>query len=76
MVGCGRLLCLFGAHGLVDEIHLAGVVLEETVGYVESHTKRGDGADFEVIEYQQWRFGASVDFDSGVGLRVGHCTQK
>jgi len=76
LVGCGRLLYVFGAHGLVDETHLVGVVIRETVWYVESHTRRGDGADFEVIEYQQWRFGASVDFDSGVGVRGGHRTQK
>ena len=67
---------MFGAHGLVDETHLMGVVLGEIVGYVESRTRRGDGADFEVIEYQQWRFGAPVDFDSGVGVRGGHRTQK
>ena len=70
------LLYLFGTHGLVDEIHLAGVVLGERVGYVESHTRRGDGSDFEVVEYQQWRLGASVDFDSGVGVRCGHRAQK
>ena len=57
---------MFGAHGLVDETHLVSVVIRETVGYVKRHTRRGDGADFEVIEYQQWRFMASVDFDSGV----------
>ena len=72
----GSFVHVFGSHGLVDETHLAGVVLGEFVGYVESHTRRGDGADFEVIEYQQWRFGASVDFDSGVGVRGGHRTPK
>lgn len=51
-----------GTHRPVDETHLVGVV---------SHTRMGDGADFEVMECQQWRFGASVDFDSGVGVRVG-----
>ena len=76
LVGCGRLLYVFGAHGHVDETHLAGVVIRETVGYVESHKRRGDGADFEVIECQQWCFGASVDFDSGVGGRGGHRTQN
>ena len=67
---------MFGAYGLVDETHLAGVVLGESVGYMESHTRRGDGADFEVIEYQQWRFGALVDFYSGVGVHGGHRAQK
>ena len=76
MAGCGRFLYVFGAHGLVDETHLMGVVLGERVGYVESRTRRSDGADFEVIEYQQWRFGASGDFDLGVGVRCGHRTQK
>ena len=52
--------------------HLVGVVMRETVWYVEIHTRRGDGADFEVVDYQQWRCGASVDFDSGVGVRGGH----
>ena len=74
MVGCGMLLYVFGAPGLVNETHLVGVVIWESVGYVESHTRRGDGADFEVIECQQWCFGASVDFDSGVGGRGGHRT--
>jgi hypothetical protein len=76
LVDCGRLLYVFGAHGLVDETHLAGVVIRGTVGYVESHTRRGDGADFEVIECQQWRFWASADFESGVGGRCGHRTHK
>ena len=67
---------MFGAHGLVDETHSVGVVSWETVGYVESHTRRVDSADFEVIDYQQWRFGASVDFDSGVGVCGGHCTRR
>ena len=48
---------MFGAPGLVNEAYLVGVVLGESVGYVESHTRRSDGADFEVIECQQWRFG-------------------
>ena len=76
MVGCGRFLYVFGAHGSVDEAYLVGIVIRETAGNVESHTRRGDGADFEVIEYQQWRFGASVDFDSGVVVRGGHRTLK
>ncbi len=66
---------MFGAHGLVDDTSL-DVVIRETVGYVESNTRRSDGADFKVIKYQQWRFGASVDFYSGVGVRVGHRTRK
>ena len=60
----------------MDETYLVGVVVRESVGDVESHTRRGDGSDFEVIEYQQWRFGASVAFDSGVGGRGGHRTQN
>lgn len=67
---------MFRAHGLVNETYLAGVVLGESVGNVESHTRSGDGADFEVIEYQQWSFGASGDFDSGVGGRGGHRSHK
>jgi len=67
---------VFGAHGLVDETHLVGVVIWETVWYVECLTRRDDGSDFEVIEYQQWRFGASVDFYSGVGVHGGHRAQK
>ena len=67
---------MLGAHGLVNETQLVGAVIRDTEGYVERHTRRGDGTDFEVIYYQQWRFGASVDFDSGVGVRGGHCTQK
>ena len=76
LVGCGRLLYVFGAHRPVYEAHLVGVVIRETVWYVEIHTRRGDGTDFEIVDYQQWRFGASVDFDSGVGERGGHRTQK
>ena len=50
MVGCGRLLYVFGAHGLVDETRLVGAVIRESVWYVESQTRRVDGSDFEVIE--------------------------
>ena len=67
---------MFGAHRPVDETHLMGVVFRDTEGYVESHTRRGDGADFEVIENQQWCFGASVDFDSRVGVSGGHRMQN
>ena len=76
MADHGGLVYAFGVPGLVDEAYLVGVVLGESVGYVESHTRRGDGSDFEVIEYQQWHFWASVDFDSGIGVFSGHCTQK
>ena len=50
-VGFWRLLYVFRAHGFVDETSLVGVVIRDTVGCVESHTRGGDGSDFEVIDY-------------------------
>jgi hypothetical protein len=49
LVGCGRLLYVFGAHGPVNETRLVGVVIRNTWGYVKSHIRRGDGSDLEVI---------------------------